>query len=259
MDYIRLEISENIATITLKNDERRNSLCERMLSELEATFIELESQNIRVVILKSNLDAKVWCAGLDIKELPNAGKDPLPYSHPLESLMRKIENFNAPVIAMITGSVWGGGMDLALTCDFIIGSPECSFAITPAKIGVPYNVSGLIHFLNVVEMNIAKELFFTAKPMMSERAYIIGLINHLIDKDKIEEFTYDLANTICNNSPLSIGVIKKQLNLLGKAKPLSPDMMEDINELRFKAYTSHDFAEGKLAFLEKRKPLFKGE
>lgn len=259
MKFIKSGVIDNVGIITLDNDEKRNALCDEMLIELENAFDDFSEKDIRVVIIRSNLDSKVWCAGLNIKYLPDPGKDPLPFSHPLENLMRKIENSKAPVIAMVTGSVWGGGFDLAVTCDIIIGSPECSFAITPAKIGVPYNTSGLLHFLNVFEMNIAKELFFTAEPINAGKAYNLGLLNHLVDKEDIEAFTYGMAKKITYNSPLSIGVIKEQLNLLGKARPVNPEVMERINELRSKAFTSQDFVEGKKAFLEKRHPVFKGE
>ena len=259
MKFIKISINDSIAIINFNNDRRRNALSFEMLKEIEQALDKFSNENIRVVILRSNPGAKVWSAGLDISELPEPGKDPLPYSHPLEKLMRKIEDFKAPVIAMVTGSVWGGGFDLAVTCDMIIGTPACSFAITPAKIGVPYNATGLLHFLNVVEINIAKELFFTAIPISAERAYDVGIINNLVVDDKIESFTFDLARKITRNSPFSISVIKEQLNLLGKARPMTPAVFERINDLRRKAYNSYDFLEGKNAFLEKRHPLFKGE
>ena len=259
MKFIKISIIDDVATITFNNDSKSNALSFEMLKEIEQSLDKFSDKNVRVVIIRSNPDAKVWAAGLDINELPEPGKDPLPYSHPLEELMRKIEDHNAPIIAMVTGSVWGGGFDFAVTCDMIIGSPSCSFAITPAKIGVPYNATGLLHFLNVVEINIAKELFFTANPINATRAYNLGIINNLVDDDEIESFTFDLAQKITSNSPYSISVIKEQLNLLGKARPMTPSVFERINDLRRKAYNSYDFVEGKNAFLEKRRPIFRGE
>jgi methylmalonyl-CoA decarboxylase len=259
MIFIKKLLSDNVGIITMDNDDKRNSLSMDMLHEFCRTLEELAEQKARVVIIRSNPGAQVWSAGLDINELPEPGKDPLPYNHPLELLMRKIEDFPAPVIAMIEGSVWGGGCDLAFTCDMLIGSPNCSFAITPAKIGVPYNATGLVHFLNFVEMNIAKEMFFTAKPIDSARAHNLGIINHLVPLEEMEDFTMKMATDISYNSPLAISVIKEQLNLLGKARPMNPFVFEQIAELRRKAYNSHDFLEGKNSFLEKRHPVFKGE
>ena len=230
-----------------------------MLNELLSALDEMETKNVRAIVIKSNPEAKVWCAGLDIRSLPKPGEDPLPFSHPLEVLFRKIESISAPVIAMITGSVWGGGTDLALTCDIIIGSPGCSFAIAPAKLGVPYNSKGLEHFLNILPVNIIKEMFFTAEPLSADRAYNIGLLNHLVEEDQIETFVMDMAAKIADNSPLSIEVVKEQLNLLTEARPLTPDVFEKINELRMKAYTGRDYKEGVAAFFEKRKPDFSGD
>ncbi len=259
MEYIISTITKKIGIITFNNDKFRNSLSEQMLDEMLQVFDEFESKKVRVVILRSNPDARVWCAGLNIKDLPIPGLDPLPYSHPLERLLRRIELLDVPVIAMVTGSVWGGGTDLVLTCDIIIGSQYSSFAITPAKLGVPYNSKGLEHFLNILPLNIIKEMFFTAEPVKADRAYNIGLLNHLIDKEDIEDFTMQMAENMTNNSPLSIEVVKEQLNLLTDARPLTPDVFERINELRITAYTSNDYKEGVNSFIEKRKPEFTGE
>ncbi len=258
MSLINIELDGYMGIVTLNNDEKRNSMSLELLKEMCDGFDFLRDQKVRVVVLRSNQGAKVWSAGLDISELPEPGKDPLPFNHPLERIMRKIEDFPAPVIAMIEGTVWGGGCDLAFTCDILIGSPKCSFAITPAKIGVPYNVVGLTHFLNIVEMNIAKEMFFTAKPITSDRAYNLGIINHLIPIEELEDFTMKMAKEIIFNSPLAISVIKEQLNLLGKARPMNPTTFEKINQLRSAAYNSDDFKEGKNSFMEKRTPVFRG-
>jgi len=258
MNLIKQTFNDKIGIITFDNDEKRNSLSLFMLQELMEAFDQFAAQMARVVIIRANPGVDVWSAGLDISELPEPGKDPLPYNHPLEQVMRKIEDFPAPVIAMINGTVWGGGCDMAFTCDILLGSPNCSFAITPAKIGVPHNASGLVHFLNMVEMNIAKEMFFTAKPISAEKAYNLGVLNHLVPADELEAYTLKMAHDITHNSPLAISVIKEQLNLLGKAKPLNPVIYEQITELRRKAYNSNDFMEGKNSFLEKRRPVFDG-
>ena len=102
-------------------------------------------------------------------------------------------------------------------------------------------------------------MFFTADPITAERAYGLGILNHIINKADIESFTLNTAKKIARNSPLSISVIKNQLNLLGKARHLSPNDFERLQELRRKAYNSYDYKEGKNAFLEKRHPVFKGE
>jgi len=115
-----------------------------------------------------------------VNELPKPGRDPLPYNSPFEQLLRRVQDYPSPVIAMIEGGVWGGGCDLALTCDMLVGCETASFAMTPAKIGIPYNPSGMIHFINVIGLNKAKEMFFTASPITASEALNLGILNHLV-------------------------------------------------------------------------------
>jgi len=259
MSLIKTEIQDTVGTICFDNDEKRNSLSREMMQEFMDALDLMSREQVRVIILRANMGVKVWCAGLNISELPKAGSDPLFYHHPLEKIMRKIQKFPAPVIAMINGSVWGGGCDLSFVCDILIGTGKASFAITPARIGVPYNTTGIVHFLNMVELNIAKEMFFTARPISAEKAENLGVLNHLLEEDKLEEFTYTMAKEIAQNSPLSIAVIKEQLNIIGAARPINSESYEKIDELRQKAFNSKDYAEGLKAFAEKRKPRFTGE
>lgn len=259
MKNIRAELQNHVGTICFDNDSKCNSLHTEMLNAMIDTLDDFRDQKARVIILRANQAAKVWCAGLNITELPVPGKDPLSYKHPLERVMRRIQRIPVPVIAMINGSVWGGGCDLAFTCDILIGTSNASFAITPAKIGVPYNTPGMIHFLNMVELNIAKEMFFTASPVDAEQAKNLGILNHLVNPDDLEDFTFSMARKITYNSPLSIAVIKEQLNVIGSAKPVNSEIFERIEELRHKAYESDDYKEGIQAFLEKRHPKFTGK
>ncbi|NJD91219.1 MAG: methylmalonyl-CoA decarboxylase, partial [Geobacter sp.] len=148
MPLILTSFSNNIATITMNHPETRNSLSNALLNELIGTLQLLEKHKARVVIIRAQAGVKVWSSGFDISELPVPGRDPLSYNDPLEQALRQIQLFPAPVIAMIEGSVWGGACDLSFICDIAIGCPSASFAITPAKIGVPYNSTGILHFIN---------------------------------------------------------------------------------------------------------------
>jgi methylmalonyl-CoA decarboxylase len=212
-----------------------------------------------VLIIRATKGSKVWSSGFNIEELPLPGIDPVPYNHPLEKLIRRLQDVKIPMIAMIEGSVWGGACDLALSCDILIGTMNTTFAITPAKIGVPYNSLGIQRILNRLQPNIAKELFFTAKPISADRAFQLGILNHIIRKvDDLEDFTYKMAEDIAQNAPISIAVIKKQIDTLSRSKPVAVETLFQIDELRQKAYNSDDYLEGKKAFDERRKPNFKG-
>jgi methylmalonyl-CoA decarboxylase len=259
MPLIISELENEIGIIKFNNYEKRNSLSVKMISEIIDCFSGFREKKARAVIIRAGKGVKVWSAGHDITELAEPGTDPLSYDNPLELLLRTVENFPAPVLAMIEGTVWGGACELAFTCDILIGAPNVTFAITPAKIGVPYNSNGILHFINMLGMSAVKEMFFTAKPVDAEKAEKLGLLNHIVPIEELESFTYEYANELTKNSPLAIAVIKEQLNILGKAHPLTPAAFERISQLRKAVYQSEDYKEGINAFIEKRKPKFSGK
>ncbi len=259
MSLVLKDYHEFIGIITFNNDSRRNALSKALIKELIQALNELIYEKARVVVLRANPGASVWSAGFDVTEFPQPGRDPLSYYDPLEQAIRAIQRCPAPVLAMIEGSVWGGACELAFMCDMLIGSPHTSFAVTPAKIGVPYNPTGVLHVLNTLGLPLAKEMFFTAQPINGERAERIGILNYLVPVEELEEFTLKLARQIAANSPLSISVMKEQLRIMANALPLSPETFERIQALRRMVYDSQDYLEGQRAFLEKRPPVFKGE
>jgi len=254
----RGDLCDGIATLSLDNYARRNALSGALVSELLAWLDVFRAEQARVVILRTLRPEKVWSAGHDIHELPKFGQDPLPYGDPLEQLLRAIKGFPAPVIAMVQGSVWGGATDLVLACDIVLGDETCQFAITPAKLGLPYNAVGFMNFISRLPLNIVKEMFFTAEPISARRAEGVGLLNALVPADQLEAHTSELARVIASRSPDAIQACKEALRELSEAAALSPGTYERLHALRRDVYFGANYREGIQAFLDKRAPRFNG-
>ena len=199
---------------------------------------------------------KVWCAGHAIDELPKADVDPLPYSDPLEVLLRAVKAFPAPVLAMVQGSVWGGACELVMACDIVLGDETCAFAMTPTKLGLPYNVSGFLNFMNRLPLTIVKEMFFTADLIPAARAERVGIVNMIVPAAELEARTYAMAGLIASRSPSAVALAKKAIEALAAGAPLSPATYEQIQGLRHNAYFGPDYHEGIAAFREKRPAKF---
>lgn len=260
MSLTQTEVRGQVGIITLTHDEKRNALSQALIDELIEDLERLEQAKIRAVVLRARPGATVWSAGHDVSELPRSGRDPLAYDDPLEQGIRAVRKFPAPILAMIDGSVWGGAVELALSCDILIGTRNATFAVTPARLGVPYNPAGILRLLSAIGSSlVVRELFFTARPLSAERAHAIGVLAHVLEPAELEAFTLEMAAGIALLSPLSIQVIKEQIRLLCDATPLSPGTFERIQGLRRRVYDSKDYMEGISAFLEKRKPVYGGD
>ena len=245
--------------VVMNNDAHRNVISSEFTAQLMTILDEFKAQRVRAVILRANPGVAIWSAGHDVSELPSPGHDPLHWSETLPHLIRLIQDFPAPVLALIEGSVWGGACEMAMACDIIIASTSSTFAITPAKLGVPYNINGLSTFTRVMSPHILKELLFTAQPMSAQRLADAGAINYAVAPEAIEDFCASLVTRICENSPRAISAMKESLRALTGQQELGASEFERLQELRHAVYCSEDYAEGLDAIRNKRKPVFTGK
>ena len=251
-------ISNNIGVITLNNPRKRNALSTELINDLCSALEEMRQQAVRVVVLRAPAGSTVFSSGHDVRELPTNGRDPMTYDDPLRRVIRKIELFPMPVVAMIEGSVWGGACELVMSCDLIVAADDSTFAITPAKLGMPYNISGVQNFLTTGGMPLCKEMLFTAQPLPVKRLVDRGIVSHAVPKQELESVTVTIAEQISKNSPLVMGLLKEELRLLSISHNLGPETFERVQAMRRQVYDSADYQEGIRAFLEKRPPSFQG-
>lgn len=255
---VQTDVVGRVGIITLEDRDKRNAIGAEMASRVIAALESLRARRVGAVVLRAAAGMDVWSAGHDIGELPPGGRDPLGYNDSLEGLIRAIRTFPAPIVAMVHGTVWGGALDLVLSCDLAVADETASFAITPANLGLPYNITGLLHFQGRLPINVIKEMFFTAAPIDARKAREWLLINHLVPWDRLETFTLELAATMATKSPLAIAVIKEQLRVLSDYQPIAAHVYERVQGLRRQAYDSSDYREGLEAFAQKRQPIFRG-
>ena len=255
---ILTRIENSVCTLTLNRPEKRNSLTPKTLKLLAEKFLKLgKISEIRCVVIRGSGD-RAFCSGYDIASISDE-EIAIENNHPLTKAMQSVKSYPLPVIAMINGHAFGAGLELAVNCDIRVCVADAKLAIPPAKLGVTYHYGGIKQFLNLVGSGFTRELFLAGNSVKAERALEKGLVNYVVRRDELEEFTYALAKEISENAPLSMISMKKMINIWEEKNPLSKENEKLIKSLLAKVRESSDAGEGKKAFLEKRKPVFKGK
>ena len=157
---IKASLDGSVGTITLDNPSKHNALGAALIRDLLVALSNLTKAGARAIVLRAYQGARVWSAGHDVRELPTNGRDPLTYDDPLRRVVRVIKESPTPIIAMVEGSVWGGACEVVMSCDIVIAAEGTTFAITPAKLGVPYDIEGTLSFMQSVSSPVIKEMLF---------------------------------------------------------------------------------------------------
>ena len=244
---------EGVARITIRNERRRGALDQEMLDALAALLPELDS---RCLVIRGS--GEVFSAGYDIGDLDGsdlaAAAERL-VAHPFHAAIEALENYPYPVVAQINGHAIGGGLELAVTCDLRVAASGVKLAMPPGRLGLIYSHTGLRKFLDVCGPAATAELFFTARNISAERGRELGLVNHVVARHELEEFTQALARDIAACSPLSLRGNKRIIRTLRSERwRLSPEVEQELVALRESCFASDDFREGIRAFAEKRAP-----
>lgn len=252
-----------ICTLVINRPEKRNLLTSHCLRKMTGLFERLGREgSVRAIVLRG-WGKKAFSAGYDVSALPTRPspdrKDALKESSPLEQTLQAIRNFPYPVIAMINGDAYGGGCELAIGCDIRVASKRAKMGMPPAKLGLIYPYPGYRRFLTVVGFTRTLEIFLTARQYDSESCLMMGLVNYVVEDEQLEAFTYELAQEIAENAPLSLRGTKYALYKIAEYPLLKKKEEEELRSLFIKSLQSEDIEEGKRAFKEKRRPRFKGK
>jgi methylmalonyl-CoA decarboxylase len=254
--YVNVTTDEKVGIIEFNYAAKRNALSRDFVNDVIQALVDLDKPDIRCIILRAQKGSKVFSAGHDISELPTGHRDPLPYGDPMRKLIHGIQMTPRPVISMVEGSVWGGAFEVVMSSDIIIAASGATFAMTPANLGVSYDLVGINNLTRDSSFHLLKEMLFTALPITAERAHFVGIVNHVVPAEELEGFTLKMARTISEKAPLVIALIKEELRVLGDAKSMNSDEFERVQQMRRNVYDSADYQEGLKAFGEKRKPNF---
>ena len=257
---ILLKKQDSIATITINRPEARNALDTKTREELLSAIEGIaQDDDIRVVIFTGAGD-KSFISGADIrvfKELTPPAAIDSSYSVGGMGLYQKIRQLEKPTIAAINGYALGGGCELAMCCDIRIASENASFGQPEIKIGIMPGGGGTQMLPRLVGIGKAKELCFTGDIIDARDAERLGLVNRVVPLEKLEETVMDLAKKIASKSPLILKYIKRSLNLSLQTN-LDTGLAFETQTFST-CFATEDKQEGVSAFLEKRKPQFRGK
>ena len=273
---LRLRIPGEVATLTFNRPEKRNALSPEMIEELLAALDELEASGARVAIVTGA--GKAFCAGMDLDALkalatqaqehkalkggvlkgglPRPSDANLADSRRMARLFRRIYDFPKPLIAAVNGPAIAGGCGIATLCDFTLAAPEARFGYSEVRIGfVPALVS--VFLIRQIGEKRARELLLSGRILDAEEARELGLVNEVAPQERLLERARELAAELLAASPTSLIYTKRLFRELSKEQ-LDRELELALQE-NARIRSTADFREGLTAFLDKRKPVWRGE
>jgi enoyl-CoA hydratase len=255
---LRYQKDGRIAWIIADNSARMNAYTAAMWRAIpEHVATAVADPEVRIIVLRGAGD-KAFSAGADISEFETSrtGDAAKVYDALNDAAFQALTRCPKPTVAMIHGFCLGGGLGLALCCDLRLGDDASQYAIPAAKLGIGYNARWVRPILAAVPPARAKELLFTGRRFRSAEAEAMGLITRTVPAADLEATARALADEIASNAPLSVAAAKGIVDEIVR-HPEQPDMAL-LDALVARCFESADYAEGRKAFLEKRKPVFKG-
>lgn len=260
MDYqtLLLEISDSIATVTINRPQSLNALNSDVLQELECVFCELEGDSSVKVVILTGAGEKAFVAGADIKEMAElTACQGHAFARQGQQVLLAIEKMSKPVIAAVNGFALGGGLELALACDFIYASEKARFGFPEVTLGVIPGFGGTQNLARLIGKSRANELIFTGKMIDAPKAWSWGIVNEICPAGELLTTARVTAGTIGKVGTLAVSYAKDAIaNGLNMSKE---DGCRYEASLFGVLFASADQKEGMAAFVDKRKATFSGK
>lgn len=245
--------------IVFNQPQKHNAVSYEMWQALPVVLDQFaRDEEVRVVILKGEGE-KAFISGADISqfgEKRSTAEAVLEYNAAADRASKALQEFPKPTLAMIRGYCIGGGVAVAVGCDLRLAADDTRYAIPAGKLGLGYRFAGVRRLMDLVGPSLAAEIFYTARQFNAAEALQMGLVNRVVPAAELERHTREYADTIAGNAPLTLASIKRSIIEWHK----DPDKRDLglLQKLVDECYQSEDYKEGRTAFMEKRKPVFKG-
>ena len=256
-ETLLLERRGRVALVTINRPDKRNALNIKTREEGAALLAELDRDVSVGVVVITGAGDKAFIAGADIAEF--AGRTATMQRDVMmgQSLFTAMDRFSKPIIAMVNGYCLGGGCELALACDVRIASETASFGQPEINLGIIPGGGGTQRLTRLVGEGKAMELILTGEIIDAKTAFAIGLVNHVVPADQLEAKTMEIAGRIAEKSPIALRLAKEAVKLASRSL-LDEGLRREV-DLFALCFSTADRDEGVSAFLEKRKPEFKGK
>ena len=248
-----------IGRIIFNNPARHNAVSLDMWQAVAQIMEDYENDDAIRVIVLSGAGGKAFVSGADIsefKEKRDSVEAAEAYAKTSESARLALQETLKPTIAMIRGYCIGGGMATALACDIRIAAEGSRFGIPAAKLGLGYAYDGIKKLIDIVGPAYAREIFYTARQFTTDEALQMGLVNRVVPDGELESYVENYCTTIAGNAPLTVRAAKQIVR--EALKDESKRDMALCKRVVEECFASEDYTEGRTAFMEKRRPVFKG-
>ena len=259
MDYefVKVAVADGIAVLTINRPDKLNALNHQVLRDLVAAFDAVRADDAARVLVITGAGDRAFVAGADISEFkPLSAMEAWRYSQDLHRIFRRLEEMPKPVIAAVNGFALGGGCELMMACDFAYASDKARIGQPEVLLGIIPGAGGTQRLQRLVGKARAKEINFTGDHLPAEEAFRVGLVNKVVPHEKLMDEVMAVARKLAERSAATLAIIKAAMDAGANADLETAKAIEQ--QCWGLAFATEDRHEGVAAFLEKRKPVFRG-